>query len=895
MGKEEIFNQEVSLKYQIYNSLFLTLPFEGVESSGMMLPLFSEFCKQGLSAKKSPKEIVDNFFKEKYPNFTEEEKIKLLIKFIQFVERQVALFDAIEDANFSQTRVIDGDGTLKSTFAQINASGKTDVLAREILDYKVRVVLTAHPTQFYPAMVLGIIRDLTEVIKKADLKKIYHYLLQMSKTPFSNHKKLSPIDEAKILLWYLENNFYSVLPDIEADILANIGKDVLDLSEPVVELGFWPGGDRDGNPSVTAAVTKEIAFMLKKSILTLYLKEVGVLMRRFTFKSVYETFMFIQQKLKTSLAMLDNKIVEQDEYYKSSHDLLTDILLIKEILIKKHQSLFQELLDNFILKIQSFGFYFASLDYRQDSRVHLKVLAEILTATVSSTPKELSQELYKELSIDKLSSFETLSVRDRTALLDKILEKIQEDSVWGELNFLCGDNLQQVTDVTRETMLSLMEAYKIQEENGFKGLHRYIISNTQSSADILIVLLLMQLVRLPVDVDNKFSRSSLNFDIVPLFETIDDLKNAPAIMEELYENKNYISYLRSKKMRQVVMVGFSDGTKDGGYVAANWEIFRAKEEISKIASRYEIDIVFFDGRGGPPARGGGNTHKFYRGMSKNIDNRQIQLTIQGQTISANFGTAETCRYNLEQLVSAGLEHRVFKKEKKDLSAEDKTFISDLASIGLKKYLAFKQHKLFLPYLEKKTPLHYYSMLKIGSRPARRNEKEDFRFEDLRAIPFVGAWSQVKQNVPGYFGLGTALKAFKEKGEFHIFQSLYKRSLFFKTLVENSMQSLAKSYFPLTFYLEEDENFGEFWKLIYWEACLTKQMLKEVSGFDILLQNDGVIRNSIFLRERTVLPLLVIQQYAMHMVDEVEENRKEIYQKIVLKTLAANINASRNSA
>ena len=887
MRKEEIFNQEVSLKYQIYNSLFLALPFEGVKSSGMMLPLFSEFCKQGLKAKKSPKQIVDDFFAEKFPNFTEEEEIKLLIKFIQFVERQVALFDSIEDANFSNTRTVDDEGTLKSIFAQINASGKSDILAQELVDYKVRVVLTAHPTQFYPAMILGIIRDLTDVIKKADLKRIYDYLLQMSKTPFSNHKKLSPVDEAKILLWYLENNFYFVLPTLQANLLKNAGKDILDFKEQVVELGFWPGGDRDGNPSVTSSVTQEIALLLKKSILTLYLKEINILMQRFTFKSIYEKFDFIQQKLKASLSALDKKNKAPDEYYKNSSDLLVDILMIKEILITKHQNLFKELLDDFILKIKSFGFYFASIDYRQDSRIHLEVLAEILKITIGSAREALFS--------DKLLSFETLSVEERKILLDEILEKIKEDSAWRKLNFLAEDNLSQATEITRETWLSLMVAYDIQKENGFKGLHRYIISNTQSSADILLVLVFMQMMQLPASTEGKLSRNSLNFDIVPLFETIEDLKNAPAIMEELYQNKYYMSYLQAKKMQQVVMLGFSDGTKDGGYVAANWAIFRAKEELSIIASRYKIDIVFFDGRGGPPARGGGNTHKFYRGMNKNIDNRKIQLTIQGQTISSNFGTIETCRYNLEQLVSAGLEHRVFKEEKKDLSEEDKKIINYLAEVGLKKYLDFRQHKLFIPYLEKKTPLHYYSMLKIGSRPARRSEKKDFNFEDLRAIPFVGAWSQVKQNVPGYFGLGTALKTFKEKNQLLALQSLYQRSLFFKTLVENSMQSLAKSYFPLTFYLERDEHFGEFWKLIYQEACLTKQMIKEVSGFDVLLENDSIIRNSIFLREKTVLPLLVIQQYAMHMVDEVTGNKKEIYHKMVLKTLAANINASRNSA
>ena len=189
----------------------------------------------------------------------------------------------------------------------------------------------------------------------------------------------------------------------------------------------------------------------------------------------------------------------------------------------------------------------------------------------------------------------------------------------------------------------------------------------------------------------------------------------------LYENEYYAAHLKSRGNKQHIMLGFSDGTKDGGYLMANWSIFKAKEDLTLVAREHDVKVVFFDGRGGPPARGGGKTHKFYASLGSTIENNEIQITIQGQTISSNFGTPDSGRYNLENLISAGITNGVFNRDKKEFTKEQRELFDKLATLSYEKYTAFKGHDKFVPYLEKMSTLNYYAKTNIGSRPSKRNK------------------------------------------------------------------------------------------------------------------------------------------------------------------------------
>jgi len=446
-------------------------------------------------------------------------------------------------------------------------------------------------------------------------------------------------------------------------------------------------------------------------------------------------------------------------------------------------------------------------------------------------------------------------------------------------------------ELVKNTLQTIKVVKEIQQTNGEQGAHRYIISNNQTALNVMQLYAMLKLVAF---------NDKLSIDIVPLFETVTDLENAPKVMEQLYANKAYRAHLKSRGQKQTIMLGFSDGTKDGGYFMANWAIFRAKEALTKVSKEYNIDVVFFDGRGGPPARGGGKTHQFYASLGPTIEDKEVQLTIQGQTISSNFGTPDSSKYNLEQLISSGLSNSLG-SENKGFSDEDRQTMDELATLSYQTYQGFKAHPKFIPYLERISTLKYYAKANIGSRPSKRSNSERLIFSDLRAIPFVGSWSQLKQNVPGFFGVGTAIQSFEERGELDKVVALYNNSSFFKTLLENSMMSLSKSFFALTKYMADDEEFGEFWTIIYNEYQLTLRLLLKITGYKELMENEPSGKASIDMRESIVLPLVTIQQYALRKIQHlqkqktVDKEQVEVFEKIVTRTLYGIINASRNSA
>ncbi|MDD2821424.1 MAG: phosphoenolpyruvate carboxylase [Flavobacterium sp.] len=858
LPKIERFNQDVLSKYNIYNSVFITLPFQSIDNTGALLPLFTDICDTGFKKQETPKEIVDFFAKRYLHDPSESDKIDIMFRFIQYIERQIVLFDAIEDAAFPVVNNMEGRGSLRDIKEKSDAKDKEDELVDFLEDFNVRTVLTAHPTQFYPGAVLGIINDLTEAIRKNDLLNIKQLLAQLGKTPFIQNEKPNPFDEAVSLIWYLENVFYHTSGEMVHYLQKNIFNGN-SIKNPLIKLGFWPGGDRDGNPFVTTEITLKVAERLRTSILKCYYIEMRDLKRKLTFSGVDTLVTELEQKLYRSVFYSKGEIFITLEEFKSQ------LSKIKQIIIDQHQSLYLDELDALLIKVNLFGFHFASLDIRQNSKIHDAVFNDVVEFYLKADPDVFPKNYFELKEEDKL----------------KVLSNVS-----GNLDAAVFPN-----EMTRLTIESIQAIKTIQENNGEFGANRYIISNNESALNVMETFALFRL--------SNWENPPV--DIIPLFESVDDLQNAHEIMEKLYTNPTYAAHLASRNNKQTIMLGFSDGTKDGGYLMANWSIYKAKEELTAISRKYGVKAIFFDGRGGPPARGGGKTHKFYASLGPNIENNEIQVTVQGQTISSNFGTLDSCRYNLENLLSAGVTNQVFSKGQNELTLDEKNILDQLAGFGYEKYLSFKNHPKFIPYLEQMSTLKYYAKTNIGSRPSKRSKSEHLDFADLRAIPFVGSWSQLKQNVPGFFGVGTALKHFEDTNQWSKVQDLYDNSLFFKTLLENSMMSLAKSFFPLTAYMKKDPQFGAFWQIIYDEFLETKRLLLKIAGHKELMENYPDGKASIQIRERIVLPLLTIQQYALLRINELnkevqpDEALIKVYEKIVTRSLFGNTNASRNSA
>ena len=311
-------------------------------------------------------------------------------------------------------------------------------------------------------------------------------------------------------------------------------------------------------------------------------------------------------------------------------------------------------------------------------------------------------------------------------------------------------------------------------------------------------------------------------------------------------------------------------------------------------------VTFFDGRGGPAARGGGKTHNFYASHGRSIENRRVHLTVQGQTISSNFGTPISAGYNMEQLVSACIKNTVYEQYNRDPMPEDRILMEKLSRISHDAYTRLRDHKKFTDYMVQRTAMPYYGKTNIGSRPDKRKATEKFQLKNLRAIPFVASWTLNKQNIPGFYGFGYALAQTLKEDNSGELKGLYHRSLFFRTLVENSMMVLKKSNFNVTRYIAHDEEYREFWQMLFDEFNLTHKALLEVSGNPHLMAGNPKDRLSIDIREKIVLPLCVIQQYALCRLYQLKKKGKneeliENYTNMVIRSSYGIINAGRNSA
>lgn len=849
------FQEHVYLPYQLYNSLFLTLPFEGVHKAGPLLPLLAQDCADGFREGLSPRIIIEQFFRERLTDLPEEQRMPLLFNIIQYVERQIVLFDAVEDAAYEHIYDLEGKGTLNALFDRVHTRQRADLLAQKLQDFYLRIVLTAHPTQFYPGPVLGIITDLEEAIRQKDMAGVNELLLQLGKTPFINREKPTPYDEAANLTWYLENVFYEAIPRVLRKLENMLQETGHALPvQPLISMGFWPGGDRDGNPFVDADTTLRVADRLRRTVLLSHYRQLRKLRRRITFRGVAEPLATIERRVYASLYGGENP-------YALPSDLVRDLQAVREQVVQQHSGLFVTHIDDLLLRIRLFGFHFATLDIRQDSRQHRAVWEEIINRHG------------KQLGIP--ADFYGLPDAEQWQLLTTLTGTITPH--------------EMESAIGKDVIGSLFAMRQLQTQNGERATHRYIISNCGSVTDILLVYALARLT----------GWETPTIDIVPLFETVDDLQEAGATMQHLYTLPVYRQHLERRGMRQTIMLGFSDGTKDGGYVTANWSIFRAKEVLTGMSREQGVSVIFFDGRGGPPARGGGNTHNFYASLGSHIEDKAIEITVQGQTISSLFGNLPAAQYNLEQWLTAGLENDVFRGDIPDLTDADRQLLDELSTASHAAYLNLKHDPLFVPYLEEMTTLPYYGETNIGSRPVKRKKADQLKLEDLRAIPFVGSWSQMKQNVPGFYGFGAALRQLEEAGRLSEAINLYKQSLFFRTLVGNSLMALKKTYFPLTAYLKHHKKYGDFWQRIHAEYESSYRLLLAVSGQSTLMADNPVIRQSVDLRESIVLPLITIQQYALQTLAEegsvLDEALQQQLRKMVLRSMFGNINATRNAA
>ena len=822
----------VARPFEVYNSIFLTLPLDGIRGTGLRVPLFAEACREGLADGRSPMDLLAEHLEEVH--LPEEERVGLLFRYVQYIERQVVLVDALEDARYDRLNDLEGAESLAGILPRIARRGLEGALAEALEDQHVRVVLTAHPTQFYPGTALGIITDLTARIEAGDLESAHNLLHQLGLTPFFQTKKPTPYEEAVRQGWYLEHVFFEALPKLALRVAASTGVP-LDTAAGLFSVGFWPGGDRDGNPYVDAGTTLRVARRLRLTLLRCYRRSFRQLRRRITFKGLDIELDALQSRVEEAILDIDSQVFDDE-------GVLEGLEAIEARVRQDFGGLHAEDIARLRVAILMFGRHFAAIDIRQDSRVLRR------SANAMGLPEGIAPLLASETA-----------------------SEMPEGS----------------DDVVRDAWEVMGSIREIQQLNGPRGCHRFIISNCRGAEDVI---------RLYTMARHAHAGDDMALDFVPLFETVDDLAGAPDQMRILFDAIEYREHVAQRQNVQHVMLGFSDGTKDGGYLRANWSIHQAKERLSAVCRESGVEVVFFDGRGGPPARGGGNTHRFYASLGPDVDTREVQTTIQGQSISSNFGTPRSASYNLELLLTAGIQHRLIDPEKSRWTADQRALMDQLADRSYAEYSALKAHPVFMEYLSTYGTLKHYGATNIASRPTSRKKDGPLTLDDLRAIPFVGSWSQLKQNVPGFFGIGTALAELEKEGRLEEAAALYRDQPLFAALLENSMQSMRKCNFALTAHLEQDERFGDLWRKVREEFELTRALILRIGGQTELMERAPAIAESIDLREGIILPLLVIQQAALQWLDN-QGNApadRSVLEKLIVRTMFGIINAGRNA-
>lgn len=512
------FEELIGLNYQLYNGLFLTLPLDAVEKTGLLLPLLDAACQQGLNDGKNPDVIVEEFFELHKPHFTATDKNNFLFKVIQYVERQVVLVDALEDAAYRKMHQVDKLKILQTVVENVESDNLNQEFSEILKKFGIRVTLTAHPTQFYPGPVLAIINDLTRAIARNDNSEVRNLLQQLGNTPFSRKTKPSPYDEAVLLSWYLGNVFYPVMGQIVDTFAGRYERAVLE-NQKLMTIGFWPGGDRDGNPFVNVDTTRRVAAKLRYSIANCYHRDIRELKRRLTFAGIYGILNDIEKQLHGEMS-------ERNPVYTlDAETFIAKLDEIETILLEQNQGLFIDKLRSFRRKVTLFGFYFASLDIRQDSRV----ISRALDAVSEENP----------------SFFTGLNNLSETEQVNKLL------NISGSVGLPSIDD-----EVLLDTVGSFSLIDEIQTLNGEQGCHRYIISNCHGPIDIARVYALFQLC--------GWQDKSLNVDIVPLFESINDLDSAGEYMRSIYANPNYKQHLVNRGNKQTIMLGFFRWNKRWG-------------------------------------------------------------------------------------------------------------------------------------------------------------------------------------------------------------------------------------------------------------------------------------------------------------------------------------------
>ena len=807
------------------------------------------------------------------------EKLNLIIKDLTQEEMEIVanffsilplLINIAEDVDLAYE--VNYKNNIGETYVGKLSESIKNIKDKNILEnINVVPVLTAHPTQVQRKTVLDLTEKLHSLLRKhRDVKNglinerkwknaIQKHIEILTQSDIIREKKLKVANEITNVLEYYNLSFIKAIAKLMTEYKLLLEENNIELkNETPITMGMWIGGDRDGNPFVTAETLNLSAMKQCELITTYYIEKLNSLYRTFSMsshvtkgskkleelanrssdtseyreKELYRRALsYIKEKLEnTREYLLQDKEVE--DKYLTADEFITDLTIIEKSLLENKGEIlvtgeFEELLN--VVKI--FGFYLASIDMRQDSSVYEASVAELLSSA----------------NIEK--DYSSLSEEEKCELL---LKQLKEDPRPLSIN----DENKQSEELRKELAI-FRTARKLKDKLGDNVIKQNIISHTTSVSDLLELAIMLKEVGL---VGSDFARLQL----VPLFETIEDLENSYEVMDKYLSLDIVKKWVSDNRRYQEIMLGYSDSNKDGGYLSSGWSLYKAQQELSSLGEKHNIKVTFFHGRGGTVGRGGGPSYDAIISQPLGSVQDRIRLTEQGEIIAAKYGNSDAAYYNLEALFSAVIQRMNADKVNTDIRdiPEIQVIMDEIVEDSYNKYreLVFENPN-FYNYFFEATPIKEISSLNIGSRPASRKKITDIG--GLRAIPWVFSWSQSRIMLPGWYGVGTAFSNFinKDKGNIEKLRKMYKEWPFFTSLLSNvdmvmskSDMDIAKEYANLC----KEEETKQVYEEILREWNLTKQVVLEISEHKEFLEDNTYLTRSLENRLQYFNTLNLIQ-------------------------------------
>ena len=868
------------------------------QESPEIYELIEKIRKLSVAFRRDADQEADKALKKLLKGLSGEHAVSVIRGFTYFSH----LANLAEDRHHIRRRAIHervGDtqeGSIEVALQRLRWAGITPKIISQTLAHSfVSPVLTAHPTEVQRQSILSAERDIAELLTERDEikaraavvnaakdaltpkelavneQRMRARVMQLWQTRLLRFSKLTVADEIENSLSYYESTFLREIPKIYAALEEALGTHPV---APFLRMGQWIGGDRDGNPNVNAQTLQhalkrqadvalrhyltEVHFLGSELSLSAMLVEFPPAMKALAEKSPDTNAHRIDEPYRRALTGMYARLaatlksltggdaarhaVEPQNPYADSDSFLADLKVIQSSLNSHHaKALAAQRLDPLIRAVEVFGFHLATVDLRQSSDQHEKVVDELLATARIEKDYALLDEASK-----------------RTVLV-KLLNDARPLRIPGA-NY--SDHAQSELSIFEEARLA-------RTTYGTEAIRHYIISHTETVSDLLEVLLLQKEVGLMRGTLDDNARVDLI--VVPLFETIEDLRNSAGIMREFYALPGIANLIQRSGAEQDIMLGYSDSNKDGGIFTSNWELYRAEvalvEDFERLANSHNIQLRMFHGRGGTVGRGGGPSYQAILAQPPGTVRGQIRLTEQGEVIGSKYANPEIGRRNLETLVAATLEATLLQPTK----TAPRHFLETAAQLSKASMDAYRhlvyETAGFNDYFFGATPIREIAELNIGSRPASR--KANQKIEDLRAIPWGFSWGQCRLTLPGWYGFGSAVEKFldrptdkEQKAALALLQKMVKQWPFFKTLLSNMDMVLAKSDLALASRYSELVSDAKLRKRIFTaieaEWHKTAEAMSLLTGEKHRLANNPALARSIRHRFPYIDPLHHLQ-------------------------------------